>query len=345
MEEKIQALNYCAHAIEDLYQQAKLMKSIRAFQSEEVIKYIINMLEKSVKFILPNCAQLVLDDDNDIKQSHMDLMRLPFPCVSFEAPWDMAKELHQYDDFIKQQNAPKRIALCWDTDSEFEPVPDLLRQILERFSGGGVFVLPIFWGELLKQWEVSVAGIFIPFCNQVKRDDEIKTLPASEIAVNALRNAGMIKSTGKEPTIEAEPFIVLPEMFNRLIEGYKSIEQALAQILLESRDEGKMLIQACSVLNCSNVETWNLHAPDTLNLQRKKKGKQPFFSYKILQLKESMMSSAKSASGTHASPRTHLRRGHIRRYKDNKTTWVRASIVNKDSERGKVDKDYAITAK
>jgi hypothetical protein len=37
-------------------------------------------------------------------------------------------------------------------------------------------------------------------------------------------------------------------------------EKAFAQIMLDSRDETMMLVQACSVINCANVQTADVNA-------------------------------------------------------------------------------------
>ncbi|MEI7836952.1 MAG: hypothetical protein WCK05_11170, partial [Planctomycetota bacterium] len=47
--------------------------------------------------------------------------------------------------------------------------------------------------------------------------------------------------------------------------------------------------------------------------------------------------------GSHASPRTHLRRGHIRRHPTAGRVWVNSTLVN-PSALGSVNKDYAVTA-
>ena len=44
--------------------------------------------------------------------------------------------------------------------------------------------------------------------------------------------------------------------------------------------------------------------------------------------------------GTHASPRVHLRRGHIRKIADGRTVWVQACVVG--SKHGMVLKDYKL---
>lgn len=88
-----------------------------------------------------------------------------------------------------------------------------------------------------------------------------------------------------------------------------------------------------------------IEAPNALNKKRQANGKQPFFSYKVLQLAEEQRASVKGGSGgQHSSPRMHLRRGHLRRL-ESKVVWVRPSMVNAESKRGVVIKDYEVRPK
>jgi hypothetical protein len=48
-------------------------------------RVLVRLLRGSVKFILPNCAQLV--DLSELRQAHLDLARLPFPVEALESPW------------------------------------------------------------------------------------------------------------------------------------------------------------------------------------------------------------------------------------------------------------------
>jgi hypothetical protein len=115
--------------------------------------------------------------------------------------------------------------------------------------------------------------------------------------------------------------------------------------MIESRDEVIVIIQACSVINCANVTTYDVLAPTALNRKRTEKGKQPFFSYKILQLFDDKKSSSSKGVGLqHSSPRMHLRRGHLRRL-DNKVVWVRPAMVGAESNHGVILKDYAVSLK
>lgn len=94
---------------------------------------------------------------------------------------------------------------------------------------------------------------------------------------------------------------------------------------------------------CSNAKPVDgPHPGEKLNKKREKRGKTPFFTYKELTIMAGGSDAGHSLGGSHASPRVHLRRGHIRRLPD-KTVWVNAAVVGNKS-RGMVDKDYRVMA-
>lgn len=72
------------------------------------------------------------------------------------------------------------------------------------------------------------------------------------------------------------------------------------------------------------------------------KGKAPLFSWHTVNLKPPQPKQDYQGS-THASPRLHDRRGHLRRLANGKTCWVRACKVG-DASKGVVFKDYEVTA-
>jgi hypothetical protein len=97
------------------------------------------------------------------------------------------------------------------------------------------------------------------------------------------------------------------------------------------------------VLNCSNVKPIVVDPVAALNKKRARSGKTPFFSYHVLQIDaDRAQNGGGGQGGGHASPRLHLRRGHIRALPDGKrTTFVRAHLVG-DANKGHVKKDYVI---
>lgn len=337
--DQVQVLNYCAHAIEDLRELEAAIRGT-APESARVLRRLIDMLGHSVKFILPNGCNLI--DQDELRQAHLDLTRLPFPCVAFEAPWEKDGGIEQLGEF-EQTPATKRIALCWEARPEYELLPGLNR-ILEAFPGGGAFILPIYWGPEHQLWTVGLGGTFLPYENAIQDSSIEEALPASRIAHAATVEAGLAKPKAKH--FRAEPFYALPEFYEKTLAAYGgNREKAFAQIMLDSRDETMMLVQVCSVINCANVTTADVSASTALNKKRQAKGKQPFFSYKVLQLSDERREAGKSgAGGNHASPRMHLRRGHLRRL-ESKVVWVRPAMVNAGSNTGVVLKDYAVRPK
>jgi hypothetical protein len=164
-----------------------------------------------------------------------------------------------------------------------------------------------------------------------------KWAPADRLA----HDAGLLGPKAK--CLQAEPFVLFPEVFESLAETHGSRDTVTAQILLDSCDELRTMIQACSVINCANITSVQLRASGALNRRRHAKGQQPIFDYKVLQLAgERRAQSRSQLGGAHASPRMHLRRGHIRRL-DSRPIWIRPTTVNAGSKLGLVLKDYAVS--
>ena len=184
--DQVQPLNYCAHAIEDMRELETILRGA-APESARVFRRLIDMLKHSVKFILPNCCDLI--DPSELRQAHLDLTRLPFPCVAFEAPWEKEDGIEQLGEF-QQTPATKRIALCWEASPEYELLPGL-NSILDAFPEGGVFVLPIYWGPEHRRWTVALGGSFVPYENTMQDMKLEESLPASRIAHAATIEAGL----------------------------------------------------------------------------------------------------------------------------------------------------------
>ncbi|WP_125366816.1 hypothetical protein [Enterobacter cloacae] len=70
----IRPLNYCREAIKDLTKLAEDLARVAPYSAYS-IRNIIQMLRDSQKFILPNCAEFIAPED--IRQTHLDLARLP----------------------------------------------------------------------------------------------------------------------------------------------------------------------------------------------------------------------------------------------------------------------------
>lgn len=101
------------------------------------------------------------------------------------------------------------------------------------------------------------------------------------------------------------------------------------------------VLDLITLTNCSNVEiSEELSGGKFINQKRIKKGKTPFFDYKVLTLDFASSASNDPDRDSGSMKRSHLRRGHIRRLKD-RTIWVNACAVN-GGAKGQINKDYKL---
>jgi len=100
------------------------------------------------------------------------------------------------------------------------------------------------------------------------------------------------------------------------------------------------------LLSLENVEVNKRGAPKLsvvgTRRQKKKRKAHKSFDYHVLSINGEVWDSPyESNNGVHGGVRSHLRRGHIRRFSNGKKTWVRAAYI-KGSKEGFVKKDYDV---
>lgn len=135
------------------------------------------------------------------------------------------------------------------------------------------------------------------------------------------------------------------ETFSNMLKTATAEQKDMIQI--QSIATALPVIQVLAALQCSNVEVENIDgtgAPYAVNEKRVRKGKAPLYTYKQLVISTShahAVIDGESAGKTHASPRQHLRRGHIRRLQSGKRIWINAMVVGRTTT-GIVDKEYKL---
>jgi len=105
------------------------------------------------------------------------------------------------------------------------------------------------------------------------------------------------------------------------------------------------ILELIEALTCRNVTTEPLEKIDhRVNERRIKAGKLPIYETKVLTLKVNETVKQGERTGfSHASPRQHLRRGHIRRHPTAGNIWVNNCVVG-SAEKGFIEKQYKIAA-
>ena len=96
-------------------------------------------------------------------------------------------------------------------------------------------------------------------------------------------------------------------------------------------------LKLCTVLNCANVIIQKTEAAKRSIMQ--KKGPKYYFDYHTLMV-DSKTYDSEPMGGTHASPITHLRRGHYRNLKNGNRIWINDTVVNEGN--CFVSKDYKL---
>lgn len=332
----VERLNYSSKAIPDLEYYAKYNHDNGATHSAKWLKKTAKILNDSVKFILPNRAELL--DLESYSQQHFNLLKLPYPVCAFEFPAiDAAPD---FNTGIETMPSPRRIALCVETNSGVLEDHPNIRGITDRFEEGGVFVFSIYYQG--NMWGLYPGGSFIPYSGKVT---DRPTTQADKIHSQWAEESGRVpskKSTNAHfPNM---PFVFLPELAEELFVRLNGDETKLKALIgADTADECKALLQACSVINCKNVEIDEVPIPRALQLKRNKKGKSKLYPYKVLAIGQEFykLHQGKGGQKQAGKKRMHLRRGHIRHYEDGSTTWVRHTTVNASADQ-KLEKDYRI---
>lgn len=96
----------------------------------------------------------------------------------------------------------------------------------------------------------------------------------------------------------------------------------------------------CRALHEHEVTFDDIEPDAAKNRLRRARGKAPLFTYKVLTIGKKKRKSAHQG-GTHASPRSHLRRGYYRTSKNGVKHWVQSCMVKGETP-GFVHKDYKV---
>lgn len=329
---KTPALNYSTQAIESLEMSASNFLDHMP-ETARNISRVANLLRSAVKFVLPDNGELF----NDQLRALPAVFRLPYPVTAAE--FDITTgTLGDGPLALRGANldrSTKRIALAVEiTDENFEQFSWMISE--DKYDvlvqDGSIAIIPVYYIAEKATWAIPPLGLVIP-----SRKSEPK--PNFTQNTKDLYDGTMPKST-KELPLEAHTTDLMPEQANA-IEQEKGVSFVFATAQQDCHDECIAILGLVEVLACANVNTETLPAPKFLNAKRMAKGKVPFFEFKVLtlDLEENSKSSPKDTRSTHASPRVHLRRGHIRRLPD-RSIFVRAAVVG-DKNRGVIMKDYA----
>lgn len=327
--------HHCLHAIED-FQRRDLELGARYPQMQTGLEcFLAGMLEAAMKFYLPDNGQLL--EDRDFKPEFFDLFRLPAPICALE--YHANEQLYAVDSGLHFSD--KRIALAFDPHRLPQAQQrDLLRQMgepdLSWLPEEAICIISIYASPPLATglpadvWMSSMGMLVVDLQN----DRPINTRTASERFEDDPLYQYVHDVLGhKNKTTHGLPGRF--ELFHRacvVLEAMgSSKEDQMKGLIIDLVDEVRATYQFCAAVNCSNVSILKIEAPAALNRKRMKNGRRLYFDCHVLS--GEFETTPSERSGTHASPRRHVRRGHIRRLgarSNHKVIWINATMVGRN---------------
>lgn len=313
-----QALNYCTQASENMQaldtamtDNVKTAKAIVMSAMES-----IGLLDMAEKFIMPDWGKIFDDEEWKLCIDVQIPTRLPYPVIALEyhCPYTDPRCTPMMPG---EARASKRIALCVETEA-LEAHTDLLKHMHEKHGGEqkGFYVYPISYSDAMGCWVPPPVAMFFP--------------RGGNVQFMEMQTKGLIHIL----PLGVDAYSVFPK------------DEQTVRAMRDITDEVMSLIHLMTALSIDKGRHEVLPAPHKLNKKRAKKGRIPMYEYKILDIIADVMHSPKPVDkphqgGTHASPRMHKRRGHIRRLSSGRTTWIRNAIIGKPGT-GAVEKEYAV---
>lgn len=299
------------------------------------MKEVLGWLERSVKFLGPVNGEFL--DRVDMITEDVDYPKLPFDAICIEYEYEVT-DVSAFDGVYRaaREEQPDRACVLAFYSDPATPIGKLVEKDYGDASKGEFIVWPMLgfkagrtvFGHFVdkESWIPVLDPVLVTRENRSPFNVEIRLVDSDKkIAVQVLACEDTLRArvhTNMRLGRDASPRTVLKEMTN------------------DAAAEAMSVIELCNLLECTNIETEAIEAPGKLNKKRIAAGKVPFFEYRVLKIRAAGQKTAETGGGSHASPRLHYRRGHIRRLQSGKKTWVRPHMVG-DAAKGHIVKDYA----
>lgn len=264
---------------------------------------LVDQVERDgVHFELPDCG-IVLGRDYSGTVTGKEL-RPPYPVTVVEYPARFGPQSAAYP-----VTSSRRIVIAIEH---------------EGYGEGGVLLAPSYYIDAQKKWGIPFVGWEFAF------DDQEYLITRKPIASDLL----------------VQPRILLPEQFKAFQRERGMTEAAcLEATLRDASDELVSYWDMCKALSLRAVTTETVEPDPKKQSVRKILSKPPLHSYRVLTLTPGADLYPRyggETGRTHASPRAHMRRGHMRTMKKTgKQVWVNSCMINGE---GMIVKDYRVEA-
>jgi hypothetical protein len=305
----ITARNYAAQAAKSLMDQVNIIRVNPAnkhlLEDADQFEFLAGQINKAVHFAIPDGGRIFNDNFKGIEGERICM---PFPLMTVEWFMPDGGDTNCLDG-IDLVPVKKRLVLIQDFDH------------VTNGYAKGIYFSTFSFNENNNRWIPCPVYMCMQDDDVVPPQDKCK-----KTHFNILASLG----------------IYMPNLY-RLMYGLEpnpnKIPKGPSQDILGDAGNTFELFEA---LSCSNVSHEPMETIDPRkNAKRIKAGKLPIYETRILTIDSGKSSqSGMAQGGTHASPRQHLRRGHIRRLPD-KNVWVNSCVVGR-AEHGVIEKQYHV---
>lgn len=272
------------------------------FPTETAIQIaVLSKIQKSVKFLLPDGGRIL---DKSGPPIIPEILKLPF------------------DSIVIEYMAKPGLGIAGEVLGAENTVEAKKRIIYAEQNGRSISVFSICGGNIFGEG-LDEGWMFQPWYAVIKHAD------GNETPVVDLPNCSRIEGVG----ISLYPMGAMAGIAaKRAGKGWE------VNAYCDMADEISCVLLLLEALTCSNIET------DVIPAIKNKKNNNdaiPFDEYRILVVRTHKDKSLHESGFDRNSPREHLRRGHIRKYKSGVSVWINNVVVNAGIG-GKIHKHYSM---
>lgn len=255
-------------------------------------------------------AALPLVWNTDLSPELVSNIRLPFSRMSIEYNFDYARLGYDVDVRPGRFAARKRIIVLEESSEGIELFS--VYYVDEKFAA--------LDPDASVGWTVSLGKLTIPW--EAMKDPSVWILEKEQKYVFS-----------NSATSTARPYVSpsLPSYAAQVRRmSQKQIDMLLRVATTELFDEVRVFLGLMCILSCDNAPVERIAPPAKLNKKRARHGKAALPEYRTLHITDHTTREKRGVVGTHASPVTHWRRGHIRNQPTAKgivQKWIKPTIV------------------
>jgi hypothetical protein len=259
--------------------------------------------------------------NTEIDPSLFETLRLPMPLMAVEYDFEHSL-LHLGPPKEGRMECPPRCTIMADSTAlgiAFLNLYGADRKDLQNWIEG-IIVYQFFTGEHHKTWQLIPYMTLIPYSELAA----VASVFSGDQYEMPLRMEGLV------------PGLTLDFMAQQLSMDTDTLVADLVH-LNPMMDDIRVCFGLLQLMQCHNVPVTTLSAPAKLNRKRVARGKAPLPSYRAIRISGAPQRQHTAATGAdhRASPRAHMRRGHVRRQfypsqQTHKNRWIMPTLIGGD---------------